>query len=67
MLDNGQKIRFSGVSSWLFNKMLNVLYIYNTASLFKQVNISISELYNNVNINRDNNVIMFQEIFYYVF
>lgn len=67
MLDNGQKIRFSGVSSWLFNKVLNVLYIYNTASLFKQVNISISELYNNVNINRDNNVIMFQEIFYYVF
>lgn len=67
MLDNGQKIRFSGVSSWLFNKVLNVLYIYKTASLFKQVNISISELYNNVNINRDNNVIMFQEIFYYVF
>lgn len=67
MLDNGQKIRFSGVSSCLFNKVLNVLYIYNTASLFKQVNISISELYNNVNINRDNNVIMFQEIFYYVF
>lgn len=67
MLDNGQKIRFSGVSSWLFNKVLNVLYIYNTASLFKQVNISISELYNNVDINRDNNVIMFQEIFYYVF